>query len=265
MEEWQKDLTIGKEKDNSLKPEKIIFYVFRHGHSVYKEELGKGSHQETGEWDQDLVDLTIRGISDITKAAEFVGESIDPDTNIITIFSSPRARTIASAEIIEKSLKNHGIEIMTNNDGSNIHIAQILRSGGDYSPLYDVKTNGDKPNYEDSKGISEAAYLNRINRSTGLRFKEFLNFMIQTYSSQFPSTKTPVFVVVTHNEVLSAFLEKLNVIADYEDYKEEEGIIPFGSFFKIEFNSKKPNSLEVLFPNPVWHFDNQSVSFENKI
>jgi broad specificity phosphatase PhoE len=223
--------------------------------------LGPGSHQETGFWNLKLKDITRIGNSRIKKAAKILGKLLNRDSDIAIVLTSPRARTIASSKEIIKEIKKNKIEIVKSQDiNPALHICQILRSGGDFSPLFDEESDSNKPDLEKFKDLTKAQYKDRINMSTGLRFKEFLNFVIRHYKGSFPSAKTPTFITVTHNEVASVFLDKLKVIPGY---KEEEGIIPAGAFFKIEVDTSKPNELKVSFPDPTWHFKSTTVSSVN--
>src|SRR5690242_11186473 len=88
-------------KDESIS---LDIYFVRHGETKYLEEFGPGSHEETGKWDPELVDLTEEGKAKAAETARIIGEMIDPHKQIAVILTTPRARGVTTAKIISEGL-----------------------------------------------------------------------------------------------------------------------------------------------------------------
>ncbi|MFA6423496.1 MAG: histidine phosphatase family protein [Patescibacteria group bacterium] len=257
MKEWQQDLLINNGNIEPFKSSNLEIYVMRHGKSNYLEQLGVGSYEETKLWDQDMIDMNGAGLEQALKAGEKLKGIIDSSSEVI-IFSSPRARTIGTANIIAKKLKVKNIKIIEScGEFKNLHVVQILRSGGDYSPYYDLKTNQNREDTENTEDLTGKEVESLKDHSTGLRFDNFLRFILKNYASKNYNPKNPVFIAVTHNEVLESFISRLRIIKKYNSH---EGIVPFGRFFKIAYNYQFPDRIKIEFPDSEWKFEEQEIN-----
>jgi len=179
----------------------VTLFIVRHGETRY---LERQHVMKTGKWNPDLPDLKPKGEPNLVDTAQYIGKQLDPKTHIVVFFSSPRARTLRSKEIVERQLKGMGFEVFEEDPTE-----ELLRSGGDNSPLVgidrELKFPVSDPNY--------FALLEDMQETKGNRLKEFLG-AFAAMDKQFVTNmvsnidkfhgKIPVFIAVTHGEVTHA-------------------------------------------------------------
>lgn len=90
------------EKESDF-PSLRVFSV-RHGDTLYLEQI-------RGDVKDDEIDLTEKGVAQITSAAEKIAQRIDKSDSIVWVIGSPRKRTRDSAEIIRTYLRDNGFQV----------------------------------------------------------------------------------------------------------------------------------------------------------
>ncbi|MCL5435910.1 MAG: histidine phosphatase family protein [Patescibacteria group bacterium] len=229
----------------------LKLYLFRHGKTDYLERRHVKEHKR---WAPELDDLTEVGKEKLRERAETVAADLDPKKHIIVFFSSPRARAQSTAREISAVLKEKGFEIFNKPE-----TLEVLRSGGDLSP-----TVG--PNNEIVPAAGHSAELSDIDnedkdvKTKGVRFKQFLSFFNAVDKTRLSNkiadpesgyhSKIPVFVGVTHGEVVHAgsYSE-----AEYRDSflgnlfrnEEERAKLHRGDMLKFEFDLDHPGHATV--------------------
>ena len=93
--------TEDQEKEPKIQTVEVDF--LRHGESTYK--------QRHAPKDGKVEDLTELGKEQIQQQAEFLAQSINPENEIVVLWSSPAWRAQDSTEIIERVFTEKGIEI----------------------------------------------------------------------------------------------------------------------------------------------------------
>lgn len=91
-----------QEKENAF-PSLRVFSV-RHGDTLYLEQI-------RGDVKDEEVDLTEKGVAQITASAEKIAQRIDKSESIVWVIGSPRKRTRDSAEIIRTYLRDNGFQV----------------------------------------------------------------------------------------------------------------------------------------------------------
>lgn len=182
-------------------PRSIQLFIVRHGETRY---LERQHVKATGKWNPDLPDLTQKGESDLVDTAKEIGARLDPDQHIIVFFSSPRARTLRSKEVLEDHLRGMGFEVFEQEP-----VVEILRSGGDKAPLVgsnrEVRFTAPDPTYDI---VTEDEQETR-----GERLRQFLSYFAAVDKEALARTiktserfhgKIPIFIALTHGEVTHA-------------------------------------------------------------
>ncbi len=191
-------------KNNIEQPKSLFVYVVRHGKTDYIE---RGHVQETGKWNDELDDLTPEGKEGLLKTALRIREDLDPTKHIIIFLSSPRARALRSMDQIADYLKQEGFEIGQQNT------VESLRSGGDKAPLVGKNKELVFPENTTSEGYDISTEDGM--ESTGVRFRQILSYFssvdkellwkkIKSPEENSFHGKIPVFITVTHGEVMHA-------------------------------------------------------------
>lgn len=103
MERWQRE----PKPEQEPKFKDIAVYRIRHGESVYTEY---NADVETTE-----DDLTDAGKKQIVNTIKFIAQSLNKEQDIIVVVSSPRIRTIGSANLAKKILKEMGFNVWDDN------------------------------------------------------------------------------------------------------------------------------------------------------
>ncbi len=78
-----------------IPPSAVIAHFIRHGDTLYK---GTG------------FDLTPTGVKQIEQTATAIASTLNPDSGVVTIWSSPAPRALSSAEVVKKVLAKNGIK-----------------------------------------------------------------------------------------------------------------------------------------------------------
>jgi hypothetical protein len=286
----------GPEQEPIPEISSIDIYFVRHGKSVYEEEWGEKSKEllpeeernktvapgfsETGKWNPSRGDLTQQGTKEAIQVGKNLASLIDPEREIAIIWASPRARTVETARHIKEQLSRKGVEVAILDDtgGLPVKIMNILRSKGDFSPQFDEKTSEDKP-ADRRKGVSEELIVSRQDKSTGWRLIELLSFFAAidkarlnkaVQEKSFFKGKKPVFINVTHNEVLEPALDQLGISPTTPDL----GSIRTGGFMRLTLDLNQSGNFKLWFPaisrtdqknydvNQEFQFDQKSGAIE---
>lgn len=250
----------GKDAINSMAPKEsrekepkidsVVLFVVRHGKTQY---LERDNVIRTGKWKPELYDITEEAEKDLDETTENLSKELNPDKHIVVFFSSPRARALRSREQLEQRLREKGFEVLEQDP-----IVEILRSGGDQSPLVgkdkSLEFEASAPDYDIATEDEQETH--------GVRFREFLSYFtaidkdklvekIKDPQSEFHG-KIPVFVGVTHGEVTHA---GINPRDQYEDsflgraFPEYKRMKLFrGKAMKLEFNLEKPGDIVLTLP-----------------
>jgi len=103
--------------EQEIPPEMVTIDVVRHGETAYKElndpHFVFDPTQEGFELTSDYLDLTKEGIKNIKESAEELAKRIDSNNEIVLIVSSPNYRARSSALLIDSVLKEHNIQLLT--------------------------------------------------------------------------------------------------------------------------------------------------------
>ncbi|MEK7091686.1 MAG: histidine phosphatase family protein [Patescibacteria group bacterium] len=100
-------------KELEPKVNHIILDGIRHGETEYVEEFGAA---ENGP----VRDLTPKGEEQIRQVAEEIVSKIDPDKEIVVLWSSPKWRAQGSEEIVKEILAEKGITVFKDSDISSL-------------------------------------------------------------------------------------------------------------------------------------------------
>ncbi|MBI2064928.1 MAG: histidine phosphatase family protein [Candidatus Yanofskybacteria bacterium] len=243
-----------KTREFEKKPSLLRLFVVRHGRSKY---LERDSVKRKGEWNPDINDLTPQGEKEVLESAEDIAREIDPQKNIVVFLSSPRARALRTKEIIENHLKGRGVEIYNGGDP----VVDMLRSGGDDSP---TTGEGNMVKFSDKRGFLNYDIDNEGEEiTTGARFKKFLSFFNAIDSDKLLESinrpgnkfhgKMPVFISITHREVLHSYDREDNKTSFLgEAFPEDPSMrISRGQWMKLDFNLEHPGNLSVTTPSGV--------------
>lgn len=248
----------------------IRLFVVRHGRSEY---LERESVKKLGKWAPETKDITPEGEAELLKTAERLAGDIDPERDIVVFFSSPRARALRSKEVLEKYFRERGIEIY---EGSS-PIIEMLRSGGDYSP---VTGEGGRVEYRDRSHPRYDVEAEGEEKTEGIRFQNFLSFfnaiardrlvkLLKEPTNKFHG-KVPVFVGIIHGEVVHAGSSQKDYFASFlgRAFPEHERVrLRRGQAMKIEFDLTRPGDLSLTIPpemSPMHKAETKQMRFDYK-
>jgi broad specificity phosphatase PhoE len=101
----EKEMDLYDKKEGEPRNNNVVVDFLRHGESEYKNE-GK--------------DLTTKGELQITESAKKIVESIDPQGDIVVLWSSPAPRAQGSEEIIKELLLEKGVKVYKESEISSL-------------------------------------------------------------------------------------------------------------------------------------------------
>lgn len=199
---------VNQMEKESVFPTLRVFSV-RHGDTLYLEQM-------RGNVSEDEIDLTEKGIAQITSAVEKIAERIDRDNSIVWVIGSPRKRARDSANIIRAYLKDSGFEVYDDvkqrEDHNRVRSVDVLNASG-------TAIDPDDPQYVEKiatvmaslpSGVVPTQYVT-LNKVPGLEpsadIKErasdqFSYLMRIAHTIQPRSKKQMVIVQVEHEETM---------------------------------------------------------------
>ncbi|HEY4510372.1 MAG TPA: histidine phosphatase family protein [Candidatus Paceibacterota bacterium] len=255
-------------------PRFLKLFVVRHGETNY---LERETVKREGKWDPDIWDITPKGERVLLDTASRIAQEIDPDKNIVVFLSSPRARTLSSAKVLEKYFQEHGIEVLETESP----VIEMLRSGSDTSPVVGLDNKVEhgyyapKPDYSIENEGEE--------QPQGGRFKKFLSYfasidkeaLLKKISEEGSGGKfrgkIPVFVAITHGEITHAGMSPQRVyegsflgqtFSEYERLKLQRG-----RAMKLEFDLDKVGDFSLTIPpetSPKKMAETKRLHFDSK-
>ena len=201
-----------------------IIDIIRHGNTKYREnrqkqskELGSPLDVEPLDFnpkahgfklDEERLDITDTGIGEINDAADQLEKLIDKKKEVVLIASSPNWRTHSSALVLEKALRDKGVDIL-NAEGEIRHFEQMGEQGALLQRRIrsrdEQKERGENPNPLPF-GSTEAI--------EALNFHRFIRHMNNIYQWLRPETKARLegrrlrVVCLAHQENAMDFLAK---------------------------------------------------------
>src|SRR3989344_5306098 len=200
-------------------PDVPIIDVIRHGDTAYKHGQNAkrellDTHSPDFELSSQHLDLTDEGIRTIEHTARDLVGMIDKDNEVILIVSSPSWRANSSALIVEKELRNQGINILTSE--KEFKFSQALnesssRDQGIFDRQYDENRNprprADREKFPD-------ANKEKRHTSEALGFQKFLRHTNNLYKYLSPETlkelngKRLRIICFTHAEITNSFIKE---------------------------------------------------------
>jgi len=236
-----------QEKNNDLSS--VTLFVVRHARTNYQE---REAVKQTGRWDPTINDITPEGEQELEVTAADIVRQIDPQKEVAIFLSSPRARALSTQRVIERFLADKHINV-----GERL-VVEALRSGGDNSPI--TGENNQAINKDGT--LYDATFLDEegSEETRGIRFRNFLSMfatidkerlakVIET-SSIFKGKK-PVFIAITHGEVLHAQgVPNNDYLASFLGQAFPDRLVKLsrGQAMRLNFDLTHPGDLSLSMP-----------------
>lgn len=229
----------GKECEKMM-PTSVDLYVFRHAKSDRKETTER---RRTGKWHQAMHDITDEGAEELREHAHRAVMELDAAKQVAIFLSSPRARAMESARIVEEEFRNAGFDTYAFHGDT--PMVQMLRSGGDASHRW---------------GTDDTVIVDPKNdgRNTGKRFRDFLSYFASINQDRFLQMsqekfhgKVPVFISVTHGEVVHGERNSAPSFQDSffgkmfpeKDFLAKGTRLHSGRYVKLSFDLQRPGDV----------------------
>jgi hypothetical protein len=212
------------------------FFIIRHGETKRKQnEAGfhKASLLNTSsagfKLDSEHLDLDDEGIANIETSANQVADLLDKENEVVLIVSSPAWRTQSSALVLEKVLREKGVNVLNEhqqlkffeaiNQHSSFFEKTIIKNYGDSSTtrqvIDDYIKKGYKEGFKSAENTFGTDFLKKMEEEENLNFQRFLRHMNNIYHwlkdpkiLQKLNGKKLRIVVLAHEETTKGFIKE---------------------------------------------------------